>query len=207
MFYSYVSLSTVRELTGSHSFSCVHAKLLQLCPTLCNPRDCSLPGSSIHGILQARTLDWVTMPSSRGSSWSRDRTCVSCIGGRCFNLWATREAHQSKTQFSPEPVPPFRKLPQAFYSHLSEARENENYIHRKLTKLLTWITALSNSMKLWTKPCRASQEGQVMVESSDKTWSAGEGNGKPLQRSCLENPMNSMKRKKIWHWKKNSPGQ
>ena len=44
--------------------------------------------------------------------------------------------------------------------------------------------------------CRATQDGWVMVESSDKTWSTGEGNGKPLQYSCLENPMNSMKRKK-----------
>ena len=43
-------------------------------------------------------------------------------------------------------------------------------------------------------PCRATQDRQVMVESSDKTWSSGEGNGKPLQYSCLENPMNSMKR-------------
>ena len=45
-------------------------------------------------------------------------------------------------------------------------------------------------------PCRAAQEGWVMVESSDKLWSTGEGNGKPLQYSCLENPMNSMKRPK-----------
>ena len=45
-------------------------------------------------------------------------------------------------------------------------------------------------------PCRATQDRQVMVESSDKMWSTGEGNGKPLQYSCLENPMNSMKRQK-----------
>ena len=45
-------------------------------------------------------------------------------------------------------------------------------------------------------PCRANQNGQVMVESSDKTWSTGEGNGKPLQYSCLENPINSMKKQK-----------
>ena len=44
--------------------------------------------------------------------------------------------------------------------------------------------------------CRAAQDGQVMVESSDKMWSNGEGSGKPLQYSCLENPMNSMKRQK-----------
>ena len=59
---------------------------------------------------------------------------------------------------------------------------------------MTWTTALSNSMKLSGMPCRATQDGQVMVESSDKMWFTGEGNGKPLQYSCLENPMNSMKK-------------
>ena len=59
--------------------------------------------------------------------------------------------------------------------------------------------ALSNSMKLWAMPCRAIQDRRVMVESSDKMWSTGEGNGKSLQYSCLENPMNSMKSKKIGH--------
>jgi len=51
-------------------------------------------------------------------------------------------------------------------------------------------------MKLWATPCRANQEGWVMVESSDKMWFTGEGNVKALQDSCLENPMNSMKRQK-----------
>ena len=60
--------------------------------TLWDPVDCSLPGSCIHGILQARILDWVAIAFSRGSSWSRDRTQVSHIVGRCFTLWATREA-------------------------------------------------------------------------------------------------------------------
>ena len=45
-------------------------------------------------------------------------------------------------------------------------------------------------------PCRATQDGQVMVETSDKMWSTGEGNGKPLQYSCLENPMNNMTKQK-----------
>ena len=58
------------------------------------------------------------------------------------------------------------------------------------------LSALSNSMKLWTMPRRATQAGPVMVESSDKTWSIGEGNSKILKYSCLENPMNSMKRQK-----------
>ena len=50
-------------------------------PTLCCPLDCSLPGSSIHMILQARIAEWVAMPSSRGSSWPRNQTCVSCTAG------------------------------------------------------------------------------------------------------------------------------
>ena len=79
---------------------------------------------------------------------------------------------------------------------LSEDRQNENHNHRKLTNLITWTTALSNSKKLWDMPCRATQDRQVMVESSDKMWSTGEGNDKPLQYSCLENPINSMKRQK-----------
>ena len=67
---------------------------------------------------------------------------------------------------------------------------------QKLTNLITWTTALSNSMKLWAMPWRATQDGQVMVERSDKMWSTREGNVKLLQYSCLENPMNSMKRQK-----------
>ena len=65
----------------------------QSCPTLCNPRHCSPPGSSVHGILQARVLEWVAIPFSRGSSWPRNRTWVSYIAGRFFTVWATREAH------------------------------------------------------------------------------------------------------------------
>ena len=61
---------------------------------------------------------------------------------------------------------------------------------------MTCNIALSNSMKLWAIPCRATQVGWVMVESSDKTWSIGEGNSKPLHKSSFENPKNSMKRQK-----------
>ena len=58
---------------------CIHAKSLQSCPTLCDPMDCSPPGSSIPGILQARILEWVAMPSSRGSSRPRDWTESLCL--------------------------------------------------------------------------------------------------------------------------------
>ena len=57
----------------------VHAKSLQSYLTLCNSMDCSPPGSSVHGLLQARTLEWVAMPSSKGPSQPRDQTCISCV--------------------------------------------------------------------------------------------------------------------------------
>ena len=57
----------------------VKVSVIQSCLTLCDPTDCSPPGSSVHGILKARILEWVAIPSSRGSSQPRDRTQVSCI--------------------------------------------------------------------------------------------------------------------------------
>ena len=67
-------------------FGCVHA---QSHLTLCNPMNCSPPGSSVHGILQARILEWVAMPSSRGSSRPGDRTYISCIVRQIPYHWAT----------------------------------------------------------------------------------------------------------------------
>ena len=71
------------------------SEVAQSRPTLCDPMDYSPPGSSVHGILQARILEWVAIFFSRVSSQPRDRTQVSCNAGRRFNLWATREAHWS----------------------------------------------------------------------------------------------------------------
>ena len=67
------------------------SKASQSCPTLCDPVDCSQPGSSIHGIFQVRILEWVAIPCSRGSSWPRDRTQVSGIAGKLFTICASRE--------------------------------------------------------------------------------------------------------------------
>ena len=80
------------------------SKVAQSCPTLCNPVDCSLPGSSVHGILQARILEWVAISFSRGSSWLRDQTQVSRIAGRCLTLWTTREAPTSDSGVKNSPV-------------------------------------------------------------------------------------------------------
>ena len=64
----------------------------QSCLTLGDPLDCSPPGSSVHGILQARILEWVAISSSMGSPWPGDQTCVSCVAGGFFTCWAIREA-------------------------------------------------------------------------------------------------------------------
>ena len=72
-----------------------HCEVAQSSPTLCDPMNCSLPGSSVHGIFQLRVLEWVAISFSRGNSWPRDQTQVSLIVGRCFTVWATREAPPS----------------------------------------------------------------------------------------------------------------
>ena len=69
-------------------------KVAQLCLIPCDPMSGSLPGSSVHGILQARMLVWVAIPFSRGSSQLRDQTQVSCIAGGFFTIWATGEAQE-----------------------------------------------------------------------------------------------------------------
>ena len=72
-------------------WGCTLSEVTQSCLTLCHLVDCSPPGSSVHGILEARILEWVAISFPRGSSQPRDRTQVSRIAGRRFNLWATRE--------------------------------------------------------------------------------------------------------------------
>ena len=64
----------------------------QSCLTLCNPMDCSPPGSSVHGIFQARVLEWIAISFSRGPSWFRNWTRVSRIAGRRFTVGGIREA-------------------------------------------------------------------------------------------------------------------
>ena len=63
------------------------SEIAQSCLTLCDPMDCSLSGSSVHGIFQARVLEWIAISFSRGSSQPRNRIRVSRIAGRCFTVW------------------------------------------------------------------------------------------------------------------------
>ena len=80
----------IRNETWCEFHVCV--LVAQLCPTLCDPMDCSPPDSSVYGILQARILGWVAIPFSKVSSQPRHWTRVFCIAGRFFTIWATREA-------------------------------------------------------------------------------------------------------------------
>jgi len=119
----------------------MHAQSLQLCPTLCDPMDCNPPGSSIPGILQARILEWVAMPSSRGSSWPGDWTCLlSLFHGR----WNALSHLESPGDIL---IAHLFLLWRSIYSHPS-----------------SWITALSwwrglcNSVKLWAMPFRATKD-------------------------------------------------
>ena len=125
------------------------------------------------------------------------------IESKIYWIWPS-PPEQTKNQFNTQPVTPTKKLPQASYPHRSEARQNENHNHRKLIKLITWITALCSSMKLWAMQYRATQDGQVMVESSDKTWGGMANHFSILALGIL---WTVRKGQNVGHWKRNFPGQ
>ena len=94
-----MSLSKPDCWWGGHLFYCVcvcaraRARMhVQSCLTLCNPMDCSPLSSSVYGIFQGRILEWVAMPSSRGSSRPRDQICIFCIGRQILYHCDTWEA-------------------------------------------------------------------------------------------------------------------
>ena len=74
------------------------SEVAQSCLTLCDPMDSSLPGSAVHGIFQARILEWAAISFFRGSAQPRDRTWVSCIADRCFTIWASRKSSNPLTR-------------------------------------------------------------------------------------------------------------
>ena len=90
----FFTTGTIWKVLYLHLIQVNTSAVTQSCPTLCNPMDCSLPGSSIHGVFQARVLEWVAISFSRASSQLRDQTRVSHIAGRRFTIWATREAQR-----------------------------------------------------------------------------------------------------------------
>ena len=85
-------IMTIKSDFTPTSFCARVCLVAQSCPTLCDSMDCSPPGSSVHGILQARIPEWLAIPFSGGSSPPRERTCVSCFTREFSIIWATREA-------------------------------------------------------------------------------------------------------------------
>ena len=106
------SLSWIGGQILYHSNTCgCCCSVTQSCLSLCDPIDCSLPGSSVHEIFQARVLEWAAISFSRGSSQPRDGTWVSHIAGRHFTVWATREAPlQLKGLSKSSPTPQFKSI-------------------------------------------------------------------------------------------------
>ena len=112
---------------------CMYAKSLQSCLTLCHPMDCSLPGSSVHGILPARILEWVSIPSSRESSWPRDQTCVSYVSCTGRQVLYHSVEFSSAAQSCPTPCNPMNhsmpglpihhQLPEFTQSHVRPVRD------------------------------------------------------------------------------------
>ena len=96
------------------------SEVAQLCLTLSDPMDCGLPGSSVHGIFQARVLEWVAISFSRGSSWPRDWTQVSCIVGKCLYSQANSFIYLGNI------------LP----------NQNEALLIENVTMMLTWLISL-----------------------------------------------------------------
>ena len=91
LMWTYISLGLIPRSRNAGSND--KTLVAQRCPTLCDPMDCKPTRFPVHGILQARILEWVAILSSRGSSEPRDQTQLSHIAGSFFTIWATREAH------------------------------------------------------------------------------------------------------------------
>ena len=118
-YYPIISFSAVPSppalsLSRMYMFNFREREVAQSCPTLCDPMGCSLSGSSVHGIFQARVLEWIAISFSRGHSRPRNRTQVSRIAGRCFTVWATREVWGNWRESAPELL--FRKYLPSFMS-------------------------------------------------------------------------------------------
>ena len=173
-------------------------------------------GVGWHGLLQGQG-HWVLQYLHR-TFWRRSHYLhylhQSLVSGQTTGR-EHRPTHQMKIWFNifwaqphpseQDPVSPRVSLSQQeasirLLSYTSEDRQNENHNHKKLVKLITWTTALSNSMKLW-----ATQDGWVIVESSGKMWPTQVVMANHFNILALSIPWGIWKGKVIWHWKMNSP--
>ena len=123
----------------------VKSEVAQSCPTLCDSMDCSLPGSPVHGIFQARTLKWVAISFSRRSSQPRDQTQVSLTAGRVFTIWVIREAQQdgrrSKIMFTIKLHTHQRSSEGANKTVCAPGPRERSYdLHKRFSQTCLWVS-------------------------------------------------------------------
>ena len=130
----------------------------QSCLTLCKPTDCSPPGSTVQGILQARILEWIAIPFSRGSSWSWDWTWISCIVGGLFRVWAAREAHSEGRYY-------INCVCYLSHKNLSHFKERGNHLLKRQLLVYHWkiICPLVSNMS----SLNGSREDQAAAEQAN----------------------------------------
>ena len=153
------------------------SEVAQLGLTLSNPMDCSLPGSSIHGIFQARILEWVVISFSRRSSRPRDWTQISCIVGRRFTVWATREDLM---------ISVIQHLPtQRLFSENTQFKSQEiQWAHQRRVICAQSCLTLCNPMDY--SPAGSSVHG--IPQARILEWvstSYAKGSSKPKDRTCV----------------------
>ena len=147
----------------------VNVKVTQSCPTLCDPMDCV-----VHEILQARILEWVAFPFSRGSSQPRDQTQVSRIASGFFTNWAMREST-------------VKKRSEVLYLSVYQ-RYGKDRVSPDLYIQVTWFVPMNTEVWNCCLKSLLPSEKRGWIERMILTC-IREGNGTPLQYSCLENPM------------------
>ena len=126
-------MSSIYSFYWSRIESEHESEVTQSCPTLCDPMDCSPPGSWVHWIFQARILEWVAISFSRRSSQPSDWTRVSPIVGRCFTIWATREdsvQFSSVPQFCPTLWDPMNGSTPGLPVHHKLPEFTQTHVHR-----------------------------------------------------------------------------
>ena len=159
-----------------------HVLVAQSCPILCDPMNCSPPGSSVRVVLQTRTREWAAMPFSRGSSRTRDWTWVSYIAARFFTIWATRES--PRNDIDPWKDDRERKAQwiSKYKTEWSRKRRCSGgtvigFFHEMLQKTQTnfLVKPIHDAGRL----CRAGR-----IQALKKRWRQCLGNGRP--RRCSE---------------------
>ena len=146
--------------------------------TLCDHLDCSQPGSSFQGILQARIQEWVAIPFSWGSSWPRDWTWVSGTAGSFFTIWVITEAQRlsGTTQLFGEENPRDREEQKdAEYSEMQECQNEARDVKKAFTEPTHLHSFIYSTAACWefSMCCELLGSGEALVEKRQDSWSHG----------------------------------